>query len=79
MPIGWTAQLLPQIPDNATNQERTDQWAIWILLHTAGWLITAFATLFGAPFWFDALQQIVRLKGSGPSPSEKGTNAAAGK
>lgn len=37
----------------------------------AGWLITAVATLFGAPFWFDALQQVVRLKGSGPSPAEK--------
>jgi len=43
-----------------------------------GWLITALASLFGAPFWFDALQQIVRLKGSGPSPAEKGTSAAAG-
>ena len=36
-----------------------------------GWLITALATLFGAPFWFDALQQFVRLKGAGPSPQEK--------
>lgn len=44
-----------------------------------GWLITALASLFGAPFWFDALQQIIRLKGAGPSPSEKGTNAAASK
>jgi hypothetical protein len=44
-----------------------------------GWLITAFATLFGAPFWFDALQTIIRLKGSGPSPKEKkdGSGAAA--
>ncbi len=44
-----------------------------------GWLITALASLFGAPFWFDALQQIIRLKGAGPSPSEEGTNAAASK
>jgi hypothetical protein len=36
-----------------------------------GWLITALAALFGAPFWFDALQQIIRLKGAGPSPQEK--------
>jgi hypothetical protein len=45
----------------------------------AGWVITAAATLFGAPFWFDLLQQFVRLKGSGPSPEEKrnGTGAAA--
>jgi hypothetical protein len=44
-----------------------------------GWLITALSTLFGAPFWFDLLQTVVRLKGSGPSPKEKvdGTGAAA--
>ena len=41
------------------------------------WLITAIATLFGAPFWFDALQQITRLKGSGPSPAEKTAKKAA--
>jgi hypothetical protein len=41
-----------------------------------GWLITAAATLFGAPFWFDTLQQIIRLKGAGPSPKEKTTDAA---
>jgi hypothetical protein len=44
-----------------------------------GWLITAGATMFGAAFWFDTLQQIIRLKGSGPSPLEKreGKGAAA--
>jgi hypothetical protein len=45
----------------------------------AGWIITAAATLFGAPFWFDLLEQFVRLKGSGPSPAEKrsGTGASS--
>lgn len=42
-----------------------------------GWLITALATLFGAPFWFDALQTVIRLKGAGPSPNEKTDNKAA--
>jgi hypothetical protein len=31
----------------------------------AGWLISAVATLFGAPFWFDALQKITQLRGAG--------------
>jgi hypothetical protein len=43
----------------------------------AGWFLTAVATLFGAPFWFDMLQQFVRLKGSGPSPAEKQSGAGA--
>ncbi len=47
----------------------------WTML--GGWLITAIATLFGAPFWFDALQTVTRLKGSGPSPKEKTTGGAA--
>lgn len=42
-----------------------------------GWLITALAALFGAPFWFDLLQIVIRLKGSGPSPAEKKNDTAA--
>lgn len=34
-----------------------------------GWLITATAALFGAPFWFDLLQRLIRLRGTGPKPS----------
>jgi hypothetical protein len=79
LPLGWTPQLLPQIAEGASVGGVVLAWAIWLGLHLVGWVITAFATLFGAPFWFDTLQQIVRLKGSGPSPAEKGTSAAAGK
>jgi hypothetical protein len=42
-------------------------WATTIL----GWFITAGATLFGAAFWFDALQKVTQLKGTGASPSDK--------
>ncbi|TRW97199.1 hypothetical protein [Candidatus Methylobacter oryzae] len=33
-----------------------------------GWLVTASATLFGAPFWFDFLQKFVSLRGAGNKP-----------
>ena len=36
-----------------------------------GWLLTAIATLFGAPFWFDTLQRFVQLRGTGTAPDEK--------
>jgi len=36
-----------------------------------GWLITAVASVFGAPFWFDMLGKLVQLRGSGPKPGEK--------
>jgi hypothetical protein len=35
-----------------------------------GWLITAVASVFGAPFWFDLLQKLVRIRGAGPKPTE---------
>ena len=35
------------------------------LYEVFGWLITALATLFGAPFWFDTLQRFVQLRGAG--------------
>ncbi len=43
-----------------------------------GWLLTASASLFGAPFWFDTLKTLVRLRGTGLKPdSEKATRDAA--
>lgn len=65
LPVGWTCERFARL-GGLTGLE--------MLL---GWLITAFATLFGAPFWFDALQQFVRLKGSGPSPEEKQNRTGA--
>lgn len=67
LPIGW--------PNGFWTLAKGQEW-VWAIV---GWFITAFSTLFGAPFWFDLLQSIVRLKGSGPSPKEKadGRGAAA--
>jgi hypothetical protein len=38
-------------------------WSHSASIFIAGWLITALATLFGARFWLDLLQGIIRLKG----------------
>jgi len=83
LPVGW-------IPDQAAADTlaHDDIFAIrpplpfadhtgWWLTSILGWLITAGATLFGAPFWYDTLQQFVRLKGAGPSPAEKSNNKGA--
>jgi hypothetical protein len=64
-PIGW----------------KDGHWMGWdkFWLALLGWVIAALSTLFGAPFWFDLLQTIIRVKGAGPSPVEKvaGKGAAA--
>lgn len=35
-----------------------------------GWLITALAVSLGAPFWFDALQTFLNVRGTGPKPDD---------
>jgi len=74
--IGWdmSAQSLSDANDKpGSDSTRFLMWVTRIL----GWLITAVASLFGAPFWYDALQSFVRIKGAGPSPAEKRTGAGA--
>jgi len=65
LPMGWAGR----VPD-------WQQWgsrAFWLSIATMllGWLIAAVATLFGAPFWFDVLQKIARLRSTGPKPAEQ--------
>ena len=73
LPIGW-------VPEHTTTDRVLSAglfvgWSghsrAWWATSILGWLLTAGATLFGAPFWFDTLQQFVRLKGAGPSPADK--------
>ncbi|WP_296950701.1 hypothetical protein [uncultured Massilia sp.] len=56
LPIGWNG--LPKALDGD------------FALQAAGWLITASTALFGAPFWFDLMQRVVRLRGTGAKPDE---------
>ena len=47
-----------------------DRPAGWMfVVKLFGWLLTAFAVSFGAPFWFDALSKLGSLRTSGPKPS----------
>ena len=76
LPIGWT---VPAPPASGSTLQ-ADVWSIGERIGISsmiGWLITAVASLFGAPFWYDALQSFVRIKGAGPSPAEKQTGAGA--
>jgi len=74
--IGWGMSAQPQ--SNANDKPVSDRafYLMWVT-RILGWLITAIASLFGAPFWYDALQSFVRIKGAGPSPAEKKTGAGA--
>jgi hypothetical protein len=56
LPIGWTG-----FPPS---------YGAAFALQAAGWLITASTALFGAPFWFDLMQRVVRMRGTGAKPEE---------
>jgi hypothetical protein len=54
LPIGWTS--FPPVFGPA------------FALQVAGWVVTASTALFGAPFWFDLMQRVVRMRASGARP-----------
>jgi hypothetical protein len=56
LPIGWT-KFPPVLGAD-------------FALQVVGWLITATTTLFGAPFWFDLMQRVVRMRATGAKPEE---------
>jgi hypothetical protein len=41
-----------------------------ILSKLAGLLVTVFAIMMGAPFWFDVLNKISNMRGSGAKPPD---------
>jgi len=62
LPIGW--QSFPPAADAK------------FLLTVAGWLLTASTALFGASFWFDLLQRVIQMRGTGNKPAETPRAAA---
>lgn len=60
LPVGWA-----QAPDFYLGSMPT-----WVMM--LGWLLTASSVLFGAPFWFDLLQKLTHLRGTGAKPGKEG-------
>ena len=58
LPVGWE-----QAPEFSVLSKAT--WVMFV-----GWLVTASSALFGAPFWFDLLQKLTRLRGTGKKPDK---------
>lgn len=59
VPIGWSVETRPH---------STGGWVTRILLKLVGMLLTAAALSLGAPFWFDTLSKVARLRSSGAPP-----------
>jgi hypothetical protein len=59
IPMGWTSE--PR-PDGGVD------WAVTIALKALGLLLTAAALTLGAPFWFDTLSKVARIRSAGAPP-----------
>ena len=61
LPVGWGGhRTAPADPVG------TFQFYLWWVL---GVTVTASAAVFGAPFWFDLLQQLIQIRGTGAKPA----------
>ncbi len=61
LPFGWDDKAINDLWRLPTSLSAIVTWVSAIV----GWLIMAASTLFGASFWFDALQRITQLRGAG--------------
>lgn len=69
IPIGWD--------DGQLGRLAAGGLALW-LPTLLGWLITAMAVTLGAPFWFDLLGKLVKLRGAGGKAESPEADKAAG-
>jgi hypothetical protein len=65
LPIGWGADNAPQSVGA-------------VVRRVPGWLITVAALSLGAPFWFDLLSRVARLRGSGVPERPRSLSDTAG-
>lgn len=55
---------------NGTNDIISLEGRDWSLLNWFGWFLTALAISFGAPFWFDLLGKLIRVRSSIPTATK---------
>ena len=65
-PLGWNSEDQRSMPSNRFELDKVPAW----LLKFCGWVVTAFAIMLGAPFWFDMLNKIIVIR-STVKPKEK--------
>lgn len=73
LPIGWTAGW--GAPRRGNEPYSEGYWNDWIAPFL-GWLLTAFAAMMGAPFWFDVLNKVMVIR-STVKPHEKSPEEAS--
>lgn len=63
LPIGWQSSRFDAAGGKGT-------FAAALVFALIGWILTAFASSLGAPFWFDGIGWLLALRGSGAKPPD---------
>jgi hypothetical protein len=71
--VGGTEQVFNELKVLPVGWGAAPALDLTLIRRIFGWLMTASSALFGAPFWFDALQKIVHLRGSGTKTASEET------
>lgn len=71
VPLGW------KLFKTGTGPEEIPNTADSIIAKILGLLLSAAALTLGAPFWFDLLSKIMRVRGNGPPPKTSDARASA--
>ena len=61
VPLGWAQGAKQSDDPRHIHVDSLSGWATWL----GGWLLTILAVSLGAPFWFDTLSRLSRLRGTG--------------
>jgi len=69
LPVGW---------DNGRTWPPFAGHLVFYLFFAGGLLVTASTAVFGAPFWFDLLQKLVQVRGTGTKPPAERDKAKPG-
>jgi hypothetical protein len=68
LPIGWTEQELKAtkiVPGRLAFVDDPERRVPGTFINLVGWLVTIGAAMFGAPFWFDLLRNILNIRSGG--------------
>jgi hypothetical protein len=65
IPMGWGGSIPTRHFSEPGKDRSYGMLALEFVVMLVGWLVTAVAVTLGAPFWFDTLSKLVKLRGSG--------------
>ena len=76
--LGWGCTSMKQHQNKCFHGEKVCLRSHFGISSIFGWLITAFALSLGAPFWFDLLNKLMKLRGGVNSGKDDGKDSKAG-